>query len=332
MSLVSKKALPILLLNILKEYSDENHFLTQQEISDLLYKEYDLEIERKTIGSTLTLLEELDYDIYKNPAGKGVCLLTRDFEQSEIQYIIDAIFSSKSIGGKEAKDVATKVMSCLSKYQRKDYRYLNKTSEINRTTNHQVFLNIEIISEAIKKQQNIKFKYESYNKKGEKCYKYHDWFYTVSPYFLVNNFGKYYLICHRKYNKFTIFRLDYIAECKIDTESKFLPLKEIEEVSPTFNISDYMNEHIYLFNTEVKTFEMKILKPFALNYIYDWFGKNAKLIKNNDDLFIRLRCDETAFFYWAMQYGEYIELLAPLEMKEKLVKAAENIINKYKNI
>ena len=94
----NKKMTLLYILDILREYSDENHLLTQQNIIDKLKAIYLIDIERKTISSTIDLLIEYGYDIIKNPSG-GYYLNERDFNENEIKYLIDALYSSKSIPG-----------------------------------------------------------------------------------------------------------------------------------------------------------------------------------------------------------------------------------------
>lgn len=53
----------------MEEYSDDNHYSTQQEIIDKIYSWYGVKLERKSIGSSLKFLEDLDYDIRKSPIG-----------------------------------------------------------------------------------------------------------------------------------------------------------------------------------------------------------------------------------------------------------------------
>lgn len=43
------KRIIIDILRILEEYSDENHTLTQKDIIDLLYKEHNIVVDRKTV-------------------------------------------------------------------------------------------------------------------------------------------------------------------------------------------------------------------------------------------------------------------------------------------
>ena len=121
----NKKASILLILKVLEEYSDEDHFLTQQDIIDKVDELYGIELERKSVAFSISLLQELDYDINKSPRG-GYALLSRSFDNSEIRYIVDSLFSSKSISGKQAAELSNKLNSCLSKYQRKDYNFIYK--------------------------------------------------------------------------------------------------------------------------------------------------------------------------------------------------------------
>ena len=58
----NKKSSIILVLKVLSEYSDEEHFLTHQDIIDKIYSIYGLEFERKSIAYSIDLLMELCYD------------------------------------------------------------------------------------------------------------------------------------------------------------------------------------------------------------------------------------------------------------------------------
>ena len=88
MYLDGKKASLILVLKVLEQYSDANHYLTQQEIIDKIYTIYGIQLERKTISSNINLLIDLGYDICKGTKG-GYALLYRVFDPSEIKFLID---------------------------------------------------------------------------------------------------------------------------------------------------------------------------------------------------------------------------------------------------
>ena len=58
-----KKLALIRILQILKEYSDCNHPLTQEEISSHLEREYGIAIERRAISRNISLLKEAGFEI-----------------------------------------------------------------------------------------------------------------------------------------------------------------------------------------------------------------------------------------------------------------------------
>ena len=255
-------------------------------------------------------------------------MLSRLFDDSEITFLIDAIFSSKSISGKQAEQLANKCSSILSKYKRKNYSYLYKSEEINRTENKDVFLTIEIISEAIKNKKCISFQYLSYDENCKLNYRYNGYRYIVSPYYLINNFGRYYLICHRKkYNKIINFRVDYIKNVEI-IDKEYIDIKTLEEYKNGFSISNYLNDHIYVFGGEIIKAKFLINNPASISYIVDWFKDNAKIYQEDNKIYAEIKCNENALYYWYMQYNEHFIIIEPISLIERVKKSAENILNK----
>lgn len=322
----NKKTSILLILKVLEEYTDENHYLTYQQIIDKIQLLYGIKLERKSIASSIEYLQELDYDIDKKERG-GVCLLSRDLEKSEITFLIDAIFSSKSIPGKEAKALADKISKNLSIYDRRNYDYLHKTSEVNRTGNKEIFLNIELIQEAINRGKRISFQYLTYNEKGKKIPRMNGYEYTVSPYYLVNNYGHYYLLANyrSKYAFIQTFRIDYMINLKIDETRDIKPLKGLDDSLKNFSLAKYLNEHVYLFGGDAIEVKIQIKDPGAIGYIYDNFG-NVKIQNENGVITTTLKSNESALVYWLLQYGEHFKVLEPLSFKEKLIEKAKKII------
>ncbi len=318
----------LLVLNTLREYSDENHALTQADIIEKISANYDILLDRRTIKKYISILQSMGYDINQKSRKGGVYLLSRELDRSQVQFLIDAIFSSKNITGKQAKKLSSALYGMLSKYQRKKFSYLYKSESVNRNNDSDFFLNIEIINEAIEKKKKITFQYADYDEKGKEIFRYDNHVYEVSPYFLVNNFGKYYLLCNSgKYSGFTNYRVDYLRNVKMST----LPLTPKEKILPDgkFNIYDYLNEHVYIFGGVVSDCKVLVLDKKAIAYIKDWFGKNAEIERTNDTTIASFQCDEMAFYYWCLQYGDNIEVLEPQSVKERLAEAYHRISDRY---
>ena len=273
---------------------------------------------------------EMDYDIVKNPAG-GYYLNERLLDNSEIKFLVDAIFSSKSLNGNKAKELANKITSSLSKNDRKDYSYILKSTQVNRTENSDAFYNIEIINEAISQNKRIAFEYLSADSQGKQTKRYGGMKYPCSPYYLVSNFGKYYVLANRdKFNTISPYRLDRITNIEIIDEKRKHP-KDIEGFGASFDPAKYINDHIYLFGGEVIHAEINILSYSAIYYVLDWFGNNAR-IERSEDRTIKayITCNEHAFYFWAMQYAETMEVVSPQSVVDRMCKTANEIIERSK--
>ena len=325
----NKKASILLILKVLEEYSDEDHFLTQQDIIDKVDELYGIELERKSVAFSISLLQELDYDINKSPRG-GYALLSRDFDNSEIRFITDALFSSKCLNGKQAADLSKKLNSCLSKYQRKDYNFIYKSNEINRSENKEVFYTLELIEEAKRRGKRISFQYLTFDENGKPITKRDGFRYIVSPYYSANSGGRYFLICNyrEKYRSITWFRIDYMINPKIEDEWPIKPLESLEGMK-NFDIAAYLNDNIYLLDGDVIKATFRIDWPNAVQYIVDWFGKNARVYKKDDLLYADIKCNESALFYWYMQYSETFTIISPQSLIDRAKKEAERILKKY---
>jgi len=321
----SNKKLSILyILEILKDYSDENHLLTQAEIINKLYSKYGMECERKSISSNIDSLIDFGYDIIKQ--SNGCYLASREFETSEIQFLIDAIFSSKSINSSHSKQLANKLSNFLSTYQRKQYNYTYKADDINRTNNKQLFYTIDIINEAIKENKKVKFNYNRFyldeNKKSKKSY-------LINPYFLINNQGSYYLVCNYEYfNKIANYKVDRIENIEI-VDKPIKPITELEGCENGIDKAKYANENIYMFSNDSIKATIKINNEYSVNYVSDWFGKNAKFYKKDDEIYADLKVNEQALIYWCLQYGESVEIVEPLQTREKVKNIISSMLEKY---
>ena len=85
----NKKMLNMLILDILKEHSDENHHLTQQQILRILKRDYGMECDRRSVKNNLEYLQEFGYEISME---KGYYLMEREFEDSELRFILKRNF------------------------------------------------------------------------------------------------------------------------------------------------------------------------------------------------------------------------------------------------
>lgn len=322
----TKKLIPFYILDILKNETDENHVLKQIQIAEKIANIYGTErCNKKTISAGIELLEYLGYDIIR-VKNKGVYLGSREFEPSQISYLIDAIFSSKIITSKHAQELAEKLSSFLSEHQRKQYKYIFKSNEIARIDKTQLFYTIDIIHEAIEKGKKIEFDYKrtSFNKIDSNSSKKY-----VNPYYLVNSQGKYYLVCGFNESRgLANYKVEKISNIRI-LDKEILPIENVNGFENGFDIAKYANENIYMFAGETVSAKLLIENEYAIAYIEEWFDNNTRIYKQGDNIYADIRASETALIYWCMQYGESIQLLEPIKTREKIKSILQEVSKKY---
>lgn len=321
----TKKMLNMLILDILREYSDEDHRLTQQDVINFLKINYGMECERRAVKSNIDSLIELGYDIASD---KGYYLRTREFSESELRLLIDSVFSSKSVSDREAHDITKKLEKFGSKYFKSHVSHVHSISSMNHTDNKESLKSIAAVDEAIARNRKISFIYMEYGI-DKKMHPKRNMRYIVNPYQMVSNNGKYYLIGNYDfYSNIANFRLDRMTDVQILSEKR-TPMKEIDGLENGLDIQKYMAEHVYMFSGESIFIKMQISEDLIGNVV-DSFGKNFRITDVKDwKVQISLTCNPDAFFYWAMQYGLYVEVLEPVSMRERIRKACQEIAAKY---
>ena len=70
--------------------------------------------------------------------------------------------------------------------------------------------------------------------------------------------------------------------------------------------------------------KLKLNNEDRINDVVDWFGSDISIETRKDELFVNLRVNEDALVYWAMQYGDIIEVVAPNSTREKIKELYSN--------
>lgn len=324
-----KKNIGLYILKILKENSDDKHPISQTEIIKRL-KEYGIEsIDRGTVASHIDMLNEFGYTIIKKIGG-GCYFVNETFDSSELTFLVDCIFSSPAISQKQAQDLIERVTAESNKFEKQRFKNIFKTEELVRTDNRQVFYNIDQINYAIHNNKQISFVYNRYDR-SKKLTPRKEENYIINPYFMVNSKGKYFLVCNKdNYNNMSNYRIDYITNIQVlETDRK--DMKNINGFEKGINPTKYANEHIYMFSGETKDFKLKLSNEKMINEIVDWFGKDITIKDENDTLFVKLKTNENAIIYWALQYGENVEIVEPLSAREKMKQMISAMMKKYED-
>ena len=323
----TKKMLNMLILDILKEYTDSEHRLLQQDIIDLLKLNYGMECERRAIKNNIVSLREMGYDIVSD---KGYYLNRREFSDAELRLLIDSIFTSGAITNKEAHALVKKLEKFSNKFFKSHVSHIHSSVSGKNAENEKVMESIAAIDTAISKGKKISFLYLQYGI-DFKLHPKRNSRYVVSPYQMISNKGKYYLVAnYNNYDNISHYRLDRIADVEI-LDEKRKPMKTIKGLENGLNIAKHIAERVYMYSGESVHIKLRTNETM-MDALIDAFGKDFRVaLDRESDITVNLKCNPDAFFYWAMQYGQSIEVLEPESMRRRIKKAAEDIQKKYED-
>lgn len=332
-----KKMLIINILDILKKYTDSEHTLTQKEIIEKLEKEYQMKADRKSVKRNLMNLIDFGYDIEydtiskTNKNGDEEFINTNwyfnhEFSKSELRLLIDSLIFSKHIPNKQCNDLIKKLKSLSNIHFDAKAQYIARLqNEI--LPNKQLFLTIDILNDAIEKKKQVSFLYNDFdidkNRHPRKDNDGNIQRYIINPYQMAATNGRYYLICnHDDHVDITHYRIDRITQIEM-LENPIKPKPK------NFNLQKHMAEHIYMFsgNSIKVTFRAQ---RSIINEIIDWFGKDVVFSNATAEYVdVIVMVNESAFFYWALQYGLFIEVLKPSKLRQDIKSAIDKIAKKY---
>ena len=142
----NKKMLNMLILDILKDYSDTEHRLTQQDIIKTLELNYGMKCDRRSVKNNILSLKEMGYDI---SVENGYFLIEREFEDSELRMLIDSVLFSKTISRKQAKTIIDKLRKMSNKYFNAKVSHVSNLPELYHGDNKQVMYTLDLLNDAI---------------------------------------------------------------------------------------------------------------------------------------------------------------------------------------
>lgn len=314
MNMLTSKANTFCLYKVLYDYTDADNILTRKQIEEKLQSDYGLKIDRRTMMSSLLTLEDMGFDIsVYNDNKKGYYLISREFDPSEVRLLMDSVYFNSAIPQKQSEKLIKKLQLLLPEPKRKKYKNLSVAASGKKTSNKEVFFNIDILDEAISNCKKVEFTYLRYNFKKELVPKREDK-YTICPYALIAAREHYYLIGKPDNSEdFIHFRIDKIKGIRI--------LKEKFKKPDSFDISKYadINTMMHGGNFIEAVFRCK---NQMLDYLIDEFGQSVRIQKNSDGE--TFNATVTGSFdglkIWAIHYLDCAEVLEPQDLRKEVIK------------
>lgn len=312
------------IIKILFERTDEDHWITTEQIRDELEELGYERPNRKTIEPNIQfLIEELGLDIEKE---RGVCnkyrWVSRDFELAELKLLVDAVQSSRFISDSRSRDIIKKLKRLTSDAQGEQLDRKVITPSRFKRDNSSVLYSIDAITEGIRNKNKVTFVMVDYDVDMNEQLRHDGLVHEVSPYALIWNNDYYYMLAMASgEDKVKPFRVDRMK----NTETTEVPA---DKQPANFKLENYSSRVFDMFGGEASEIRLEC-KPYIMNYLIDRFGKDFKVVEKKDDgSFIADIVVEASptFFSWVFQFGGDAKIIGP----DKATAAFAEMIEKFK--
>ncbi len=324
MALEAKKTLIMRIYQVLDEYSDEEHPLTQQNIIDILERDYDVVCERKAVGRNISYLKEMGFDI--ESCSNGTYLASRKFENAELRLLIDSVLSSRNVNSTHSAQLIDKLISFGGQNFKSHVKHVYSVKEWDKSDNKAFFYNIDVVDEAIEQGKKIKF---NYNKIGLDKKLHVSKPHTGSPYQMLLHNQRYYLMMFDEmFDEVGFYRMDKITDIDIlDEDAK--PLRENKGFEKGIDYKRIATSLPYMYNDAPVAITLKCWVGMA-DTLYDWFGTNFTAKKLDDKYFVAtIVASEKAMLYWVLQYNRNVEVLSPESLRQNVIASLKKSLALY---
>ena len=324
----NQKLKMLYLVQLFSRETDDTHKLTMPEIITKLAAE-GVNADRKTLYQDFDELRRFGFDIISEKEGRNYYyyLGSRDFELPELKLLVDSVQSAKFITDKKSDQLIKKLESLVSKYEGSQLHRQVIISGRVKTMNESIYYNVDKIHAAIGEDRQIRFKYFDWNLKKEMEPRYDGKWYRLSPWALMWDDEKYYLVAYdSKHETIIHYRVDKMTQIGILDEKR-----EGHEAFRKFNIAHYTNTLFGMFAGDETKVTIEAENRLVSVFI-DRFGKDIIIAPIDGDHF---RTTVTVavskqFFGWIMAIDGDVKVVAPDSVVKQIRAEIERLAEKYK--
>ena len=324
----NQKLKMLYLVQLFSRETDDTHKLTMPEIIAKLAAE-GVNADRKTLYQDFEELRRFGFDIISEKDGRNFYyyLGSRDFELPELKLLVDSVQSAKFITDKKSAQLIKKLESLVSKYEGSQLHRQVIIAGRVKTMKESIYYNVDKIHAAIGEDRQIRFKYFDWNLKKEMEPRYDGKWYRLSPWALMWDDEKYYLVAYdSKHETIIHYRVDKMTQIGILDEKR-----EGHEAFRKFNIAHYTNTLFGMFAGDETKVTIEAENRLVSVFI-DRFGKDI-IIAPIDDNHFRTTVTVAVskqFFGWIMGIDGEVRVVAPDSVVKQIKSEIERQAERYK--
>ncbi len=318
----------LVLLDLFKSKTDEEHGVTTSDIIDYL-AEHGIKAERKTVYADLNTLKEYGYEISKEKKDGNYyyTLLDRDFQLPELKLLVDAVQASKFISAKKSSELIKKIENLASVYQAKQLQRQVFVSNRIKTNYENVYYNVDELNLAINENRKIKFDYYEWNLSKEMVLRKNGHKNDISPWSLAWDDENYYLVAFDG-NSGIIkhYRVDKMRKIEILDEARD-GREEFEE----FDAAKYAKKVFGMFTGDEQRVKIQFDNKL-IGVVIDRFGQDIMIIpKGVDQFVVNVNVKVSNMFLgWIIGLGDGAKILEPESVVDEVKQITERLKEQYK--
>ncbi|MBR1553332.1 MAG: WYL domain-containing protein [Schwartzia sp.] len=315
------KARILFLQRYLYDHTDDENVVTTNDIIAIL-KEHGFQANRHTVQNDIAVLNDSGFDIIttKGAHSNSYHFGVRTFELPELKMLVDAVASAQFISATKSTSLISKLATLTSRNLAPRLTSKIYTAKRTKTTRNSIFQIMDRISRAIDEKKKITFQYFEYSPTKKKALRHDGEWYINSPYALVWNEDRYYLVGYSdKWQKVVTFRIDRMKMPEI--------MKDDAVPAQGFDPLDYVDKTIRMYSGKEQTVTLRC-KNTRMNNLVDKFGLAFDTREDTAGTFLADVTVETSptFYGWLFQYAGDIEIVSPEDVRREYKERASLIL------
>ena len=312
---INGKLRPLYLVRILRERTDEDHYLTTAQLCSILKDEYGMETHRTTIKSDIEMLQKAGFGIQTVRSTQNQYnFIEREFDDAELKMLIDAVQSAKFISKTKSNQLVKKLTALASVNKARELKRNLVVDGRTKLQNEHIVMIVDAINVAINQRKKIKFQMTEYNVKKKLILHNDGEEYVFSPYTLIWDGDFYYVVGYSdKYQSIGSHRVDRIYKRPEVLDESAVPTPQ------GFNINTYVKTMFRMYDAERVEVELQVDNSL-MDAIIDKFGPGVTTFACDQNSFCVVETVSvgTPFFNWLFGFQGKV-----------IIKSPESVRNSY---
>ena len=295
---------------IIKESLD---YIPAIEIKGQLEEKYRIKVDVKTVYQAIKNINELSKYIYqkeiiKTKHRKGYTINEEFFNDGQMQYLWDSILYNNDLDQKEVNILLTKLQT------------LSSNKQLSRIQNQKKNIYFKYVNYEIKRNRLVEISNIHGNHQDNKE------FYIISPYKLIQNNSKYYVIGYfdKRPDSLSLYRLDRMRLVR-NHKSKYFEGEQFD----VEQIDNPINMYISGEKEDLEiSFDQSIIKE-----VVDKFGQDNRVTKDYENRYHLIVKDvliNEGLIGWLMMLQDKITVIKPYSLKENMKERIEKTLKQYR--